>query len=137
MRGDHCYTGNRTYTGTGSPPHARGPHLVYAEFVINERITPACAGTTQLEIPVDLSKKDHPRMRGDHFEESLGKDEAVGSPPHARGPPTDDQIAEMAEGITPACAGTTVCIQMPRYPKKDHPRMRGDHIRVTGQYQWY
>ena len=49
-----------------------------------------------------------------------------GSPPHARGavsPPTDTGAPE---GITPACAGSSIPMIMSLRPTRDHPRMRGE-----------
>ena len=100
--GNHGYTGrdhprmcgeNSASSGlggssVGSPPHVRGKHTF--EWVAKKygRITPACAGKTQL-IPLIAPL-------------------ITGSPPHVRGKLFVIKKGSYKYGITPACAGKTL-----------------------------
>ena len=92
----------------GSPPHARGRR-----------------GGGRRGSRLD---RDHPRMRGEDDGLFEFDNEPVGSPPHARGrlhPRLDlgDRL-----GITPACAGKTLCTTDMATSRWDHPRMRGEDV---------
>ena len=67
-------------------------------------------------------------MRGEH--EYLGDSdgEVTGSSPHARGAHQLRVGEAEAEGIIPACAGSTVSMQATARGGRDHPRMRGEHL---------
>ena len=90
-------------------------------------IIPACAGSTSPVRATDPCRRDHPRMRGEH---ELARPLVVklqGSSPHARGARFDALRLALVVGIIPACAGsTTTGARNPR-PRRDHPRMRGEH----------
>ena len=89
VRGDDTPSHDRPTALRGRPPRARGRlGLDYGEMV-DDRKTPACAGTTlPWVLPLSRCWED-PRVRGDDY-----------------GP-----VAEGAQdaGKTPACAGTTHC----------------------------
>ena len=66
-------------------------------------------------------------MRGENGFPPTRRNRSAGSPPHARGKPVDEAIAEAEEGITPACAGKT-CKDCHHHGHEwDHPRMRGEN----------
>ena len=111
------------------------------------RITPACAGKTDVSRVGGQKNWDHPRMRGEDFWLILTDFFIVGSPPHARGRPTLRDIDIFSTGITPACAGKTRTSPYPQpfgngspphargrpaerifsgKDTADHPRMRGE-----------
>ena len=51
----------------GSPPRVRElPHLDFYEL-LELRITPACAGITNVEIDENALYEDHPRVCGNYF----------------------------------------------------------------------
>ncbi len=113
----------------GSPPPARGPPNPRRTHATSYRITPACAGTTCRCTATGWHPSDHPRLRGDHWEQLAATVTSSGSPPPARGPLVTDPARLTRRGITPACAGTT-CRTLRRGIRwPDHPRLRGDHIR--------
>ena len=69
----------------GSPPHTRGQVAFVVELMNQLGITPAYAGT---RFPIALTAadpRDHPRIRGDKFEEVHIGFPYEGSPPHTRG----------------------------------------------------
>ncbi len=150
MCGDHldACCGSRMFWG--SPPHVRGPRLWHNIIALALGITPACAGTTYWYSYSALFKRDHPRMCGDHALDGLKEPEGwgspphvrgpltariedvlrMGSPPHVRGPHSQHDVVGCFEGITPACAGTTVNGQYIKVVWGDHPRMCGDHYKL-------
>ena len=132
----------------GSSPHARGalattpivPHL--------PGIIPACAGSTTRYAACRRSRRDHPRMRGEHSSRRRPRTRPQGSSPHARGARYGDctqgaqggdhprmrgehavRRPQMANhrGIIPACAGSTTMPSSLAFALRDHPRMRGEH----------
>ena len=92
----------------GSPPLARGKDGVVREMTPEERITPACAGKRGLCASRKISKRDHPRLRGEKSTYQNGACSNSGSPPLARG--KADTIADICQ------------------PVMDHPRLRGEKI---------
>ena len=94
----------------GSPPRVRGQ--VANEHVRNmrNRITPACAGTSNLETARRLYPEDHPRVCGDklHFRCCRWR----------------------GSGITPACAGTSSGYPSSARRRRDHPRVCGDKVKT-------
>ena len=71
----------------GSPPHARGRLWVETLAIWVSGITPACAGKTYSVRWARGCRRDHPRMRGEDFEQGRKTKLSDGSPPHARGRP--------------------------------------------------
>ena len=129
MRGEHLPLVSGSPPGPGSPPHARGARSPGTATTTQPRITPACAGSTWSPRWVRLVGRDHPRMRGEHVLRS-GRNVAMpGSPPHARGAPSDICCGGCRSRITPACAGSTWRFCRISRCVWDHPRMRGEHCR--------
>ena len=126
MRGEKLYKRGFQRGGQGSPPHARGK--VRRAGVDGRRmgITPACAGKRRMEAISCLSKKDHPRMRGEKGIARQDDANVAGSPPHARGKARKASRISPAVRITPACAGKSETGTNPAETVKDHPRMRGE-----------
>ena len=71
--------------------------------------------------------KDHPRIRGEHASSVCAFRAFVGSSPHTRGAHAVGRQWRPASGIIPAYAGSTSICAQPRTPRKDHPRIRGEH----------
>ncbi len=71
----------------GPPPRARGPHHGGAPRARLMGTTPACAGTTWRRHSGGTTRRDHPRVRGDHRARSPTSSPNWGPPPRARGPP--------------------------------------------------
>ena len=49
----------------GSPPRVRGKDILGSPLVRGERITPACAGKSNVRLAVDGFSEDHPRVCGE------------------------------------------------------------------------
>src|SRR5690606_39015724 len=93
---------------------------------------PACAGSTRSSPPRLSSRRDHPRVRGEHLSSASCPVALLGPSPRARGalPVGVDQGAAL--GTIPACAGSTVPLREPPPLRRDHPRVRGEHPRRPG-----
>ena len=107
MRGEDMNCLALSSMGRGSPPHARGRRVRRRADADGEGITPACAGKTSVSTFRILDVTDHPRMRGEDTRASIPGAMYSGSPPHARGRPTEEEPLWIKARITPACAGKT------------------------------
>ena len=130
MRGEDGFFGEAGIAAEGSPPHARGRRPPAQRRRRAKRITPACAGKTRRSPPFWGNGQDHPRMRGEDNRLILADLDVVGSPPHARGRPSNEEAFGAGIGITPACAGKTAQETQSRSMYWDHPRMRGEDASV-------
>jgi len=130
MRGEHKTKFETRMLYAGSPPHARGALGNQTFMRITDRITPACAGSTNSMSYKIVPVRDHPRMRGEHVGRGLPPLHGRGSPPHARGAQQTAEVVEGKKGITPACAGSTRLCLFPSSQTEDHPRMRGEHCTI-------
>ena len=90
-----------------SPPRVREKPPLRSVCVLTLRITPACAGKTQMGTLYIYYNWDHPRVCGKNPKELNKGRLLMGSPPRVR-----EKLFLGAElpkryGITPACAGKT------------------------------
>ena len=127
MRGVHQREKRFCSFPKGSSPHARGPPAFPIFVPAAFGIIPACAGSTDSQQRTKSGRRDHPRMRGVHWEMNLISNIYVGSSPHARGPHPGRHFRERTGRIIPACAGSTIIFMIKRFHTWDHPRMRGVH----------
>ena len=111
----------------GSPPLARGIPLKASVKMLVLGITPACAGNTYSVMVYIRSNRDHPRLRGEYFESLTISLVQIGSPPLARGIRTMQRKRSGKTGITPACAGNTLLMNVVNAMSRDHPRLRGEY----------
>ena len=128
MRGEHLHVVVGRVGFEGSSPHARGARTEVLQFCWFHGIIPACAGSTVHHGLVRTRDWDHPRMRGEHLLAAPRPGARRGSSPHARGALAAPGHAEVAEGIIPACAGSTANRPGRSPGGRDHPRMRGEHL---------
>ena len=128
LRGEYNFLLDGMTAITGSSPLVRGILCNVLFEISHDRITPACAGSTDV---IDYAfdwQKDHPRLRGEYkVWESLPLS-VVGSPPLARGVRESGTTDRPPIRITPACAGSTQRHCNYRYFVQDHPRLRGEYI---------
>ena len=126
MRGEHRLACSMPIERQGSSPHARGaPSFVLLE-PLARGIIPACAGSTDAHRGEDDWPWDHPRMRGEHPTSSLSVLRLPGSSPHARGARPRGNPLRPAQGIIPACAGSTILwCSLHRHTKGSSPHARG------------
>ena len=110
----------------GSPPRVRGKGGIirYNNFV--HRITPACAGKSERFWSRKDTLEDHPRVCGEKRLEIISMHLVKGSPPRVRGKAASADVGFRNLGITPACAGKSVCtLDIAGFPE-DHPRVCGE-----------
>ena len=125
--GNHCCRARQKRSWEGSPPRVREPQKMPLTKRHMMRITPACAGTTRKRIHADPEREDHPRVCGNHLALPRPISVSAGSPPRVREPHSATDLAKAAQGITPACAGTTRRDGGARRGDRDHPRVCGNH----------
>ena len=128
MRGEYGVTPVLLSTSLGSPPLARGIPSSIRGVNLTLRITPACAGNTEVDYVRITRTGDHPRLRGEYHSDNRLPADVKGSPPLARGIPRNAGGTDRPEGITPACAGNTRCHLEVIGQKRDHPRLRGEYM---------
>ena len=130
IRGEHTTVYERTIEQEGSSPHTRGAHQRPLGRHQIWGIIPAYAGSTSPHPWFPLSETDHPRIRGEHAHRSILEVAREGSSPHTRGAPPTRFSGRPPRRIIPAYAGSThwsgVCFD----PGWDHPRIRGEHLRM-------
>ena len=90
----------------GSPPRVRGKVCNPFSTNLNARITPACAGKSQLGIAVQPLTEDHPRVCGEKADACF--------------------YTALRIRITPACAGKSLPALPSIVAKRDHPRVCGE-----------
>ena len=131
LRGEHDPLGGVAAQRLGSPPPARGARRRADDHRAQDRITPACAGSTSGSTWWRSSRTDHPRLRGEHSAEVARLRLRCGSPPPARGALQRQPGRRARHRITPACAGSTGVHAERRRAGADHPRLRGEHARSS------
>ena len=104
----------------------RGKGGVLAGRVGAQRITPACAGKSNICIGAPAGGRDHPRVCGEKGTTPAPPTRSSGSPPRVRGKACRGRLFALPKGITPACAGKSgarrVCVDT----AGDHPRVCGE-----------
>ena len=113
----------------GSPPRVRELREVHALDRCFPRITPACAGITNLRAFAKKYDEDHPRVCGNYFSSSTTRWPRAGSPPRVRELLSNSIHLRKCRGITPACAGITSYTQQGYSKTRDHPRVCGNYCR--------
>ena len=127
IRGEHPARSRGHLQIQGSSPHTRGARHHALEEIINKRIIPAYAGSTNQVHPQVVTEKDHPRIRGEHGTDRLDRHRLGGSSPHTRGARPRIRPGQKKWGIIPAYAGSTLSATPARSCGTDHPRIRGEH----------
>ena len=108
IRGEHPprrFAGRRR---RGSSPHTRGARGDGLRGIAEHGIIPAYAGSTRPSIPSPPTRRDHPRIRGEHFQFGGGVVVAGGSSPHTRGARAPTGHPPAPGRIIPAYAGSTL-----------------------------
>ena len=127
MRGEHGGMVLSPRPLSGSSPRARGARRHLRTFDTQNRIIPACAGSTVKASSPCPIPPDHPRVRGEHIASPGSSGRRSGSSPRARGALERTRHGRHALRIIPACAGSTLIEMVERDTRADHPRVRGEH----------
>ena len=112
----------------GSSPRVRGTPGLLHRLCRSFGIIPACAGNTRWITARPRSKRDHPRVCGEHSLSPMVPLSLTGSSPRVRGTPRLPTCAACRCGIIPACAGNTRMNGGARLGLGDHPRVCGEHL---------
>ena len=107
MCGEHTGDQYDCKPGKGSSPHVRGTLIGRGRGAAAAGIIPACAGNTRNYRSRSCSRRDHPRMCGEHDHRRLLSWSISGSSPHVRGTPGSPNRRTSRARIIPACAGNT------------------------------
>ncbi|ERH20058.1 hypothetical protein HMPREF0043_00187 [Actinobaculum sp. oral taxon 183 str. F0552] len=67
IRGEHAPQETGDPGWNGSSPHTRGARVAGVPQVGSSRIIPAYAGSTPASAPAIADRRDHPRIRGEHY----------------------------------------------------------------------
>ena len=126
-RGDHIGKAPGTASLTGSSPLARGPPRGSSAVTRPQGLIPARAGTTKILSVHSVTRRAHPRSRGDHKAIARVVSDERGSSPLARGPLHSPTKWQRTRGLIPARAGTTTRSDRRPSRSRAHPRSRGDH----------
>ena len=108
----------------------REKHLNRFRVFQPSRITPACAGKTDIDSLQLRGVRDHPRVCGKNHKISVQLSIHWGSPPRVREKPETLWHAKIPDGITPACAGKTPFFLRSVPLARDHPRVCGKNSAV-------
>ena len=127
IRGEHAGAGAGHVERMGSSPHTRGALVDGFLQVPEGRIIPAYAGSTSAEWRSRSSRRDHPRIRGEHPTDNNPATAPRGSSPHTRGARLRKDSGRGQTGIIPAYAGSTQVLPQSGSGPRDHPRIRGEH----------
>ena len=112
IRGEHPRARRSELCLAGSSPHTRGAHQRGVLHEPAEGIIPAYAGSTR--------------------QSRISIVSLLGSSPHTRGAPLSPHDAAPVRGIIPAYAGSTRRRSRRGSRPRDHPRIRGEHVRNRG-----
>ena len=96
------------YFKKGSSPHTRGAPPLFVSRLKTSR--------------------DHPRIRGEHSTSAVRTFATEGSSPHTRGTPRPASGSPKCRRIIPAYAGNTPGRGHDGVLRRDHPRIRGEHL---------
>ena len=127
IRGEHDARGIQGPLDAGSSPHTRGARPARPAQVVSTRIIPAYAGSTAGPAGSGCFDEDHPRIRGEHGSWGRVSLAGLGSSPHTRGARGGGSGQDAGCDIIPAYAGSTPAGRPGRRPRRDHPRIRGEH----------
>ena len=125
--GEHPTRRRTGPTAPGSSPRVRGTPLEGLKPFLGAGIIPACAGNTVRGHDLVVHHRDHPRVCGEHTDNTFAWKVAEGSSPRVRGTLGGVPRDNATRGIIPACAGNTCLRSSCRLSSRDHPRVCGEH----------
>ncbi len=123
--GKDCFSPKCWALLLGSPPRVRERPITHHRGTVYIRITPACAGKTDLCAPGLNNFPDHPRVCGKDFGQKVSQTARLGSPPRVRERRCGHFKSYSWSRITPACAGKTIILPTCFSSLRDHPRVCG------------
>ena len=128
IRGEHARVDPQRELAEGSSPHTRGAPDLRHKRRVDGGIIPAYAGSTATKAKNMPSRRDHPRIRGEHDTPLTNVTPFTGSSPHTRGAHRHRPARRHRSRIIPAYAGSTRRRSRRPTVSADHPRIRGEHL---------
>ncbi len=116
----------------GSSPRMRGTLVAVLFSFVQLGIIPAYAGNTAQGKLSHADVWDHPRVCGEHAQETERRAQESGSSPRMRGTPSGHIQTDTRLGIIPAYAGNTISHGVRYAGLRDHPRVCGEHKITAG-----
>ena len=113
---------------TGSSPLTRGKLARSMSSAPPSWLIPAHAGKTQAGTYRGMDGGAHPRSRGENARSSLPRGRLRGSSPLTRGKQRTGDLVAVQRGLIPAHAGKTRLDSTRVYPRRAHPRSRGENV---------
>ena len=126
--GEKSFSKSPASSRRGSPPRVRGKGGIGIYSTFTHGITPACAGKSTFLHTSQPVLWDHPRVCGEKPNNQHRSQMDKGSPPRVRGKATAGETHECNPGITPACAGKSLCWLLGSIWMGDHPRVCGEKL---------
>ena len=133
--GEHVVSFRSHPRRVGSSPRMRGALLARESPRVQAGIIPAYAGSTTPRARRFRCRRDHPRVCGEHCALLSQSLPVPGSSPRMRGALEPCRVAALRPGIIPAYAGSTRRRASGSAPRRDHPRVCGEH-RVLKYGRW-
>ncbi len=127
LRGEHSRSPPARRRRTESPPLARRAPRIGRRVSDRPGITSACAESTERLSPATNRHRNHLRLRGEHPRRYPPTCQYAESPPLARRARVYGVHEFAVEGITSACAESTVRTRFMITPIGNHLRLRGEH----------
>ncbi len=127
VRGEHRLRRLLGLQQPGASPRARGARRAGGCTGRSVGSIPACAGSTHATSVTSTLRREHPRVRGEHFLMQGGVTSAKGASPRARGALEHNLDEPLLPGSIPACAGSTTPPLPTSRLAREHPRVRGEH----------
>ena len=125
--GENCGQREPKGSGRGSSPRVRGKRQRLRIHRVNERLIPACAGKTRLDICPNAPVTAHPRVCGENLWIADSALRRPGSSPRVRGKLIAVRVFEGSSGLIPACAGKTRLATKRAQLLTAHPRVCGEN----------
>ena len=129
--GEHSYTSTNWHNVDDLPPRVRGARLRDAVLMADDRLTPACAGSTSGQRHGTGNVTTYPRVCGEHHTAVLAVTSGHDLPPRVRGARRINKRWRNAAGLTPACAGSTSRRRRGAARAPTYPRVCGEHPRSS------
>ena len=132
VRGEHARDAGASVDGEGSSPRPRGARFGGFRVGASVGLIPASAGSTYRYRRPTSTCRAHPRVRGEHAPPAVSNCRMRGSSPRPRGARGDAARNQVALGLIPASAGSTMLRVDVDEMERAHPRVRGEHAHAQG-----
>ena len=124
--GEQVPSGISRPSASGSSPRVRGTFQTISLWILSEGIIPARAGSRLFTRKIITPLWDHPRVCGEQDGVEEGQQQHLGSSPRVRGAAGAGVLLGCADGIIPACAGSSAICFAWSWLCRDHPRVCGE-----------